>query len=121
MGAWIYKAFVLLVSACPCALGDPHQGWLYLEGGGKARSLDLDKKGTITQGNQSRPMYPDYERTRRLAATGSIARQPLGPPVSTAASRYWPEPADGVPVSAVTRPATLLDQRAFQTISIVSH
>lgn len=66
---WIYKALVLLVIACPCALvistpvtvvsglaaaaraGILIKGGVYLEQGGKLRSLALDKTGTITQGN----------------------------------------------------------------------
>lgn len=68
---WIYKAFVLLVIACPCAhvistprtvvsvlaaaarMGIIIKGGLYLEEGGKVRSLALDKTGTIAQGYQS--------------------------------------------------------------------
>lgn len=65
---WIYKALVLLVIACPCALvvstpvtivsglaaaakaGILIKGGVYLEEGRKLKSLALDKTGTITQG-----------------------------------------------------------------------
>lgn len=65
---WVYKALVLLVIACPCALvvstpvtvvsglaaaakaGILIKGGVYLEEGRKLKSLALDKTGTITQG-----------------------------------------------------------------------
>ncbi|NOT18764.1 MAG: heavy metal translocating P-type ATPase [Sideroxydans sp.] len=65
---WIYKALVLLVIACPCALvvstpvtvvsglaaaakaGILIKGGVYLEEGRKLKSLAMDKTGTITQG-----------------------------------------------------------------------
>jgi len=66
--AWIYKALVLLVIACPCALvistpvtivsglaaaarqGILVKGGVYLEDGRKLKSIALDKTGTITHG-----------------------------------------------------------------------
>lgn len=65
---WIYKALVLLVIACPCALvistpvtvvsglaaaakhGLLIKGGVYLEKGNKLRAIALDKTGTLTQG-----------------------------------------------------------------------
>ncbi|MXJ60004.1 HAD-IC family P-type ATPase, partial [Escherichia coli] len=65
---WIYKALVLLVIACPCALvistpvsivsglaaaakrGILIKGGVYLEEGRKLKWLALDKTGTITHG-----------------------------------------------------------------------
>jgi Cd2+/Zn2+-exporting ATPase len=65
---WLYKALVLLVIACPCALvistpvtvvsglaaaarrGILIKGGVYLEQGRKLRALALDKTGTITEG-----------------------------------------------------------------------
>jgi Cd2+/Zn2+-exporting ATPase len=88
---WIYKALVLLVIACPCALvistpvtivsglaaaarkGILIKGGVYLEEGRKMVALALDKTGTITYG---KPVQTDYialsgdeKETRILAAS----------------------------------------------------
>jgi Cd2+/Zn2+-exporting ATPase len=73
--AWIYKALVLLVIACPCALvistpvtivsglaaaarrGILIKGGVYLEEGRKLKWLALDKTGTITHG---KPVQTDF-------------------------------------------------------------
>nr|CBA29916.1 Probable cadmium-transporting ATPase [Curvibacter putative symbiont of Hydra magnipapillata] len=73
--AWIYKALVLLVIACPCALvistpvtivsglaaaarqGILVKGGVYLEDGRKLKIIALDKTGTITHG---KPAQTDF-------------------------------------------------------------
>ena len=89
---WIYRALVLLVIACPCALvistpvsivsglaaaarkGILIKGGVYLEDGRKLRWLALDKTGTLTHG---KPVQTDFiswgeaapANTRPLAAS----------------------------------------------------
>ena len=83
--AWIYKALVLLVIACPCALvistpvtivsglaaaarqGILVKGGVYLEEGRKLTWLALDKTGTITHG---KPVQTDF-----VALNGAVDAQ----------------------------------------------
>lgn len=103
---WVYKALVLLVIACPCALvistpvtivsglaaaarkGILIKGGVYLEDGRKLRILALDKTGTITHGKPVQTdfiaMRGDANQTRVLAA--SLARR-SDHPVSLAVAR----------------------------------
>ena len=80
---WIYKALVLLVIACPCALvistpvtivsglaaaarqGMLIKGGVYLEEGRKLAWIALDKTGTITHG---KPVQTDFEVLSNVAA-----------------------------------------------------
>jgi Cd2+/Zn2+-exporting ATPase len=116
---WIYKALVLLVIACPCALvistpvtivsglaaaarqGILVKGGVYLEEGRKLRWLALDKTGTITHG---KPVQTDFvalngwseAEVRSLAASlAARSDHPVSRAIAEAAAR------DGVALRAV--------------------
>lgn len=118
---WIYKALVLLVIACPCALvvstpvtvvsglvaaakaGILIKGGVYLEEGRKLKSLALDKTGTITQG---KPVVTDIvslsgeqKNAITLAATLAVRSDH---PASTAVSAYWKAQPDALTLDDVT-------------------
>jgi Cd2+/Zn2+-exporting ATPase len=116
---WVYRALVLLVIACPCALvistpvtivsglataarqGILIKGGVYLEQGRHLSWLALDKTGTITHG---KPVQTDFfalngwnaADVRSLAASlASRSDHPVSHAVAQAAQ------ADGVPLSTV--------------------
>lgn len=105
---WIYKALVMLVIACPCALvistpvtivsgltaaarrGMLIKGGVYLEQGRKLNSLALDKTGTLTHG---KPVQTDVviftdvteEESRRLVASlAGYSDHPVSQAISAA-------------------------------------
>ncbi len=117
---WVYKALVLLVIACPCALvistpvtivsglaaaarhGILIKGGAYLEEGRKLAWLALDKTGTITHG---KPVQTDCdllnaantEQVRSLAASlASRSDHPVSHAIAIAAE------ADGIMLQGVT-------------------
>ncbi|AKS07560.1 heavy metal translocating P-type ATPase [Pseudomonas trivialis] len=93
---WIYRALVLLVVACPCALvistpvtivsglaaaarkGILIKGGVYLEGGYKLDYLALDKTGTITHGKPVQtdylPLFPNIEDSAPALAASLAGR-----------------------------------------------
>lgn len=106
---WLYKALVLLVIACPCALvistpvtvvsglasaarqGILIKGGVHLENGRKLRIIALDKTGTLTHG---RPVVTDFyalhdreaDSAKQIAASLDALSDH---PVARAISAYW--------------------------------
>ncbi|WP_431481702.1 heavy metal translocating P-type ATPase [Pseudomonas thivervalensis] len=113
---WIYRALVLLVVACPCALvistpvtivsglaaaarkGILVKGGVYLEGGYKLDYLALDKTGTITHGKPVQTDYvaldPTMENTAPVLAVSLAARSdhPVSRAIANAAVDKQLEP-----------------------------
>lgn len=106
---WLYKALVLLVIACPCALvistpvtvvsglasaarrGILIKGGVHLENGRKLRVIALDKTGTLTEG---KPKVTDFhalhdrdaEHSKQIAASLDALSDH---PVARAISKFW--------------------------------
>nr|WP_244259152.1 heavy metal translocating P-type ATPase [Cupriavidus gilardii] len=112
---WIYKALVLLVIACPCALvistpvtivsalaaaarhGILIKGGVYLEQGKSLRWLALDKTGTITHGRPQQidcALLPGAPEDARAIAASLATRSdhPVSAAVAAAARRDGVEP-----------------------------
>lgn len=119
--AWIYKALVLLVIACPCALvistpitlvsglaaaarhGILIKGGAYLEAGRQMTWLALDKTGTLTRGQPEQTAFETLgtlsaSHCRQLAATlAQHSDHPVSQAIHRAANRdgIVPTQADG--------------------------
>jgi Zn2+/Cd2+-exporting ATPase len=105
---WLYKALVLLVIACPCALvistpvtivsglaaaakrGILVKGGVYLEGGRRLRVVALDKTGTVTEGRprltdvRSLGTIPSDELLRLAASLDAGSDHPVARAVTAA-------------------------------------
>ena len=143
-GPWLYKALVLLVIACPCALvistpvtvvsglaaaarrGILIKGGVYLEEGRKMRMLALDKTGTLTHG---KPRVTDVVALNGQSRDGilQIAASldaPSEHPVASAIVAEWTG-ANRTPagtteperLEAVRRSGELLPIEGFESIT----
>ncbi|HZR03316.1 MAG TPA: heavy metal translocating P-type ATPase [Burkholderiales bacterium] len=116
---WLYKALVMLVIACPCALvistpvtvvsglaaaarrGILIKGGVYLENGRKIRAIALDKTGTVTHG---RPVVTDTvvlsaQSSDRLLQVAASLEAHSEHPVAGALVAAWNRPKDLLSVS----------------------
>ncbi len=112
---WLYKALVLLVIACPCALvistpvtivsglaaaarhGILIKGGVYLEQGRQIKALALDKTGTITHGKPvvtDVQLLSDGDQALLLQQAASLALR-SDHPVSAAIAAYWTQQQQG--------------------------
>lgn len=119
---WIYRALVLLVVACPCALvistpvsivsglaaaarrGILIKGGSFLEQGHRLTHLALDKTGTLTRGRPEQtdfqPLTDDLSAAAMQSIAASLARR-SDHPVSRALTEHATE--HGTPLSEVSQ------------------
>ncbi len=118
---WSYRALVLLVIACPCALvistpvtivsglaaaarrGILVKGGAHLEAARRLSAVAVDKTGTLTQG---RPVVTDLVQVASVAPQTAIVMAAAlstrsDHPVSGAIAEYWSANSDGWPMPAV--------------------
>ncbi|MFN5047737.1 heavy metal translocating P-type ATPase [Roseateles sp.] len=119
---WFYRALVLLVIACPCALvistpvtivsgltaaarrGLLIKGGLYLEQGRHLKTIALDKTGTLTEGrpvlSEALALEPALERGQVLHIAASLAALSTHP-ASAAIVAAHEDQAQALPLLAV--------------------
>ncbi|HEX7119480.1 MAG TPA: heavy metal translocating P-type ATPase [Longimicrobiales bacterium] len=119
-GDWFYRALVLLVVACPCALvistpvtivsalagaardGILVKGGLHLENAGRARVVALDKTGTLTEGRPTVVGATSFDGTdpAELLALAAAAESRSAHPLARAILRRAAEDGIAVPPAA---------------------
>lgn len=122
---WIYRALVLLVVACPCALvistfltiagglataarkGILIKGGVYLESGRKITHLALDKTGTLTQG---KPVQTDF-----LPIGSDLPGEYLSAAASLASRSDHPV-SQAIAIQAAKRSIPLLAVESFEAM-----
>lgn len=122
---WIYRALVLLVVACPCALvistpvtivsglaaaarkGILIKGGVYLEMGHKLDYLALDKTGTITHG---KPVQTDFVLLEPTAAE-------FAPGVATSLAGRSDHPVSQAIAKAAEHGAAALEVNGFEALA----
>jgi len=115
--AWFYRALVMLVVACPCALvistpvsivsgltaaarrGILVKGGLHLEVGARLEVLALDKTGTLTRGHPELVEVKALEGTRdevlrTAAALAARSDHPVSRAIAAAVTQTLPDVAD---------------------------
>ena len=119
-GTWLYRALVLLVVACPCALvistpvtivsalagaarrGILVKGGLHLENAGRACVVALDKTGTLTEGQPAVVEVLPFRGTDpiRLLTVAAAAEAHSEHPLARAIVRHAAERGLAVPAAA---------------------
>jgi Cd2+/Zn2+-exporting ATPase len=136
---WFYRALVLLVIACPCALvistpvsivaalvasarqGVLIKGGLYVETPATLQALAFDKTGTLTEGRPSvqrivpRSGHSEEELLRIAAAIEARSEHPLARAIVeyAAARGFRPEPASDFRAIKGKGASAVLDGRSF--------
>jgi Cd2+/Zn2+-exporting ATPase len=141
---WLYKALVLLVIACPCALvistpvtvvsglaaaarlGILVKGGAYLEAGRKLQLVALDKTGTLTRGAPAVTDVIPLDGSSRAGVLQLAASldAPSEHPVASAIVAAWtnadhtaPGATDAARLETVEKSGELLPVAAFQSIT----
>jgi Cd2+/Zn2+-exporting ATPase len=139
-GNWTYRALVILIIACPCALviatpvavvsgltaaarkGILIKGGAYLEQAARVRRLALDKTGTVTEGHPGVSEVIAYgesgESTLLRIAAGleSASNHPLAGAILAEARRrriHFPAPEDAVEIAGTGIAATIESARYY--------
>jgi Cd2+/Zn2+-exporting ATPase len=119
---WVYKALVLLVISCPCALvisipvtvvsglaaaahhGILVKGGVYLEGGRKLRYFAFDKTGTLTRGKPEVTDVITLERqdVATVLHISASLEEHAGHPIARSIVERWKSEARHTPLFAVT-------------------